>query len=55
MSNILMRSAIYSVYYSKEVHSIFYLLHFPCSLLPAPCSLKPRTKVHHEFYYCYKL
>ncbi|NEQ80138.1 MAG: hypothetical protein F6K26_07720 [Moorea sp. SIO2I5] len=43
----------YSLYYSYEVHRIFYLLPLTCSLLPAPCSLKARTKVPHDYDNCY--
>ncbi|NEO22726.1 MULTISPECIES: hypothetical protein [unclassified Moorena] len=43
----------YTVSYSYEVHRIFYLLPLTCSLLPAPCSLKARTKVPHDYDNCY--
>ncbi|NEO22378.1 hypothetical protein [Moorena sp. SIO4A5] len=43
----------YSLSYSYEVHRIFYLLPLTCSLLPAPCSLKARTKVPHDYDNCY--
>ncbi|WP_149030987.1 hypothetical protein [Moorena producens] len=32
----------YSVSHTFEVHIIFFLFPIPYSLLPAPCSLKPR-------------
>ncbi|NEO21295.1 hypothetical protein [Moorena sp. SIO4A5] len=59
-------NAIYSVYYSYEVHRIFYLLPLASSLFPAPCSelaprglrpqsLLPNTQnfVPHDYDKCY--
>ncbi|NEO20038.1 MAG: hypothetical protein F6J94_04755 [Moorea sp. SIO1F2] len=49
------RKMRYSVFHSYEVNSIFSHFRLPCSLLPAPCSLKstgvstsPNFKILHQ-------